>query len=1662
MGNTSFSRAKANKGENVPPKVVSNGNASNEASNGSPPGPVSSMKEASKASKNLTVNEGAKELEDLRNVFSSIASEGQLSLATVMSLQEVQAQIASGDLSSDAIEKAWVGASPKEEAGATLGFPGFLKFLSNCEQHTGTAPAPAADDAAALVLARQRLLSLMRASITVHALGGLAQFDAAEGEQLHAQMVRCRLEAGLGKREEPASAGQHPHMEHGLAKKLVSQGLKKGRSKHELTDAGILLDQHPTGRELEKNIKKDMLKHELERRPSQSEMEAAGISTTTTAMEKGVEKAFLQSKLSHDLQRRPEKEDLKVAGILPAGGELPQQAHAEHAFAAANVSRQLQQRPSLDEVADSGIYRSPNTQAGKELEMEMAKNYLKQRLFSDSRPERDELEERGILHADTPTKLHAERLLAQSQVKRGLERRGSVEALQKLGILPTGPLNRRSVERGLLMRNLKHSLAEARSLDELLKEGVYVTPMQAVRKELARELARNTLKYSLDHRPELNELEGAGIYKATTAEESKAERNRLSMKLDGLLKERPGRDEMLERGLLEADALIWSFETLCGQPRSEGVVTCPELLGWEELKPVLADGTATTSDLEAAFTKIAGTSEAVDFGGFEAVLRAVPCKGAAGNLKAFVLKTLQPAYEEALGHEGMKRRQDMMAERVAALLRIQQPLSALKDRGVYDERTPKEVAAERALLTHCLSRAVDNDLRPTKAELENKGILIEAEAGALAEQHRNARNAVEGYLARRPSMADLVDEGYFESDKLEQLFLELSHDTGVMDPAALSDWSEVKEFVSSGGASAAEVKAAVAGAGLNADGKVGFVEFLAFVNALDLTVDGCDTDVEEKEGDSPEVAEHKRLVRKRRERALQAEAEQVEQATFQEKLLMNLKSRPAKEHPETQRIAKTFLSNDAVSLEQSLIRNNLTHQLQDRPSIDELADRGIYVKGPAQAKELEFLMNQRLLARRLARRPGMQELINLGIASDRPPQAQRLEHLIAGNAVKHQLEHRPSLSDLEARGIHRGSGATAATAIELAHKLSGAEVSRSLENRPSPDDLQARGILKPEGAPLSATDVDVSQLEDSLSRGPPPSVVAQRLTPSTPEGAKQAAEEAIRLHTPEEKQRLVEAGLIKNPVAVKLEHEMAHDMLKRGLEHRTDLESLKNRGVYLDQNPQAAKLEKELIRNSIKRKLDSPMRPTKDDLKNQGVYQESGGTVRDVERALLLRTLKHNLGERSSVDALKSRGIYMEGSTDHHLHERLLRSALLAKGLSHHSPETLEELKQKGIYIDSKAELMGAERNLVLSQLNRLLQKRPSVEDITAASPSVLEPNELALVFEECIVGDIPRVTFAALKSWSSVDEYIKQGGDGAEQQLASRFDSCDLDKDGSITFSEFLHWVELCDLEGPVEMSDEDLAQAFTTLAQGQEQLGLEEINTYAPVRRWATQANLDHKALEALMGGPDVKADAPGFVAFCRQCESAAAAAETARKAELREEADGAQAEAKSSLKALLVQKLRDRPDYEELREQRIVQGGIGPAAMHLERNLVSNYLKQQLAQRPTLEALEQQGIILPEEVGQAHQEAASKVEQALEMRHDDAKWRMDHSQLEGGSREAVKKALERKLSARAPPPDAAAASESSAPAAYYAVLLRELVRVSSRFGATAQELCQIADTK
>ncbi|KAG5175507.1 hypothetical protein JKP88DRAFT_351430 [Tribonema minus] len=1606
--------------------------------------------------------------------------------------------------------------------------------------------------------------------------GGRDDASSAAGERglmRRGSLLRGELlqRAGGGRGRDDASvSAQARSLGQQLTRASLHRALKSARSRGELVAQGVLLEQTPTGRALELNIKKDMLKHGLEARPAPEDLKlnikkdmlkhgrqarpapedlkaavipkqaspqsaaaemallqarlpnsaiAAAILKQASPQFAAAEMALLQARLSHALAARPDADALSAAHVL-----LPEdaagRARMEHQIAGAQVARGLAQRPGVDELKrpnvdglkDAGVYQDGSA-AAKQLEAQMLRDALKHRLEDPQRPTAEALEGQGVrlpehqgfehLRAGVQSVAAVEALEGQGvrlpehqgfkhlrvgvQVKHGLEGRASLGDVKALGIY-------------LEPEEAQAAAAERKRAAAALQQGCWRAPASRSCRRRAlpyaaaveRERAAAALQQGLSASASIAQLQADHTLSPRAA--AAAERERAAAALQQGLSARAGVAELQAQGIYVTplDAMRAQLEhSMTCDALSHALAPGGRRPSVESLKAagIMREGGAAQVALEKAMV-----ADQVAAG-----LRSRPTPAEAAD-RGLITADGAPVLDDAeqQKHEAMKRRQDLMAAQVGEQLAKREPLENLSNKGIYMTATPQARGVERAFVTHKLAGALAH--RPDQEQLENKGVLMGLESPAqVREQHREARNALEGALATRPSYAELEEQGYLEVDQLEL------EEQGYLEVDQLEAWfNEMAEQQQNGSAAAAAptvpcsaveaceqvqamvtagttTKEAIAATLQEVDaagaGRLTFAQFLTFVDAIDVKAEG-DVGAEEdgssggSSGDGDEASKQQRLANKRA-RALAA----AQAPSLTERLVAHLRARPARDAPDIQRIAHGFRSGAADSLRAALVGQHLAHLLSRREDLDALRRRGVATEQTAAARELEYRLNQRLLDRRLRRRPSADELVRWGVMPQEGQDSVQQRAAAAGVALAQSMADRPACADLEARGILQTEAAQRGGAATEAAQRGGAAEGLDAE------ELAAR--------------------QDAL---------AHQL----------AARASVR------------------------------DLKQQGI----------YLGIYLDETAAVARqLEQQLLRAALKHKLEDPLRPSAADLEAAHILVEAGpaglskremevmvaarqrvdlrlkwwlksefvlGATHmlvaagldecELEVMVAARQVKRGLLNRPDLEDLRAQGIYLDTTATQAAHERLLKGALIARGLSKHfNREELEQLKQKGIYKEQGGSRLRAEHSIIAAQLSRLMRARPDVEalqeehphilpDIEALQkehPRILEANELALAFQDRLSSpDAQTLSFEALRDWPALREALKEADlmhpealkeadlmgsfDSCVTRLlaprsrtlarATRkcyregsfdacdapvracapqayFDVCDADADGAITFSEFLRFVELCDInpEAHIEADDDALAAAFQRLSTaaeggeggggsrvslavaceykrlsvavdgGGERVSLAAACEHKLVQRWAASAALDRKALTELFGnaaGADAASpvqDQAGFVAFCRACQTAAAEAHAYRVQRMRSAASAEGEAARDTLRQTLVKKLQARPDYRELCERHIVLGAA-PAAALLERNLIANSIKQQLLARPALDELVRQGILLPSDTAAQHADAAAQLEQRLSMRKDDALWRARPAELGAGHRHAVSEQLSGALSKRA----------------------------------------------
>ncbi len=1573
----------------------------------------------------------AHEVSELRALFKCITkSTDELEFQDLCQIGTIKAQLSAGDLSMEAMESLWLEAVLKQldseelsdtavQVGAKtpgetmwgintcLSFEGFLHLLQIAEESAAAGPEVNTglvhvldeeekpemeknDEAAALqcearsiIYARRQLIKYLRASLIVDFNG----------------IAAVRRESSSGNLKEQSDVDRGNKLYAAVLREAVEMNLEHRESKEELMRKG-LIKSSAAAAQVEIGIAQAQLARHMKNSPSRDELMQQGVLIDSTPNTCTLEKQLKKDLVKHHLERRQSREELVASGVLK-DGHLDSSA-VKKAFLASKLSHDLNHRHSREELQNQGIMMDEGVTADDIVHQHhKAGSHLDKAL--SKRPDVSELKESGIYITpveDKGTRIKHEMAKDALRGKLDPDVRPTKDELKDRGLIPGS----NHIEHLLAAHNVKHGLEHRESIEDLKAQGIYPT-MSKEAHAVERDLVSRNLREKLESRESVDNLREAGIYQ--TPMEEKMTNLEASMTKDALtssLKHRVDRSELETAGIYKASS-----------PSS------------------LAEERATIS---------------------EQLARGLGHRPSRGEAAARGLIP-EPADPDVEKHDAMARRQAIMASAVAAQLEHRDSREALKNKGIIVDHTPQEAAVQRAFISHILAYGLAH--RASIEEITNKGILLPMDADALHEAHRQARNTLEGALAARSSAETVVKEGYLESDELMELYSGLYEGKeGGLKMETLLLWQPVADVLSSGIIDCADVEAAFKEAASKEgnEEQLTFTQFLSFIELVDTRQEGRLLLLEDAESDDEEAKEHKLRLRAKRERAAKVEEANLWSRSLTERL-ESFRNRPDRSNPEVRRLSKDFHSAAALELEDRILADQLARSLRARASLTDLKARGICdstevlekSSGSVHTKELEFAFNRRLLEHRLARRCAREELQNKGVLHVEPPEQERLHRDMARNAINRALDcHSPlHLQELKDRGIYFK---TTPKGKELEQKLHTASLSRHLAQRPSAEDLELRGILTSGPPPVTGLQEESKKnISSALARkdlkGSLSLEQTIQLTPHIPLSEAAAAVgatlNALSMKSCEERDHLIEMGILKDstPQEAALETHLKSKAVEHGLQTRDSMEALKNKGIYVNTTVRARELEHQIIADMLNHKLRAKNRPSIDDLKAQGIYLGVSAEQQNMSKCLVLSNLRRRLEKRQSAEELMSRGIlYQErpAGDPHAVHERLLCSALLSRGLSHHfNPEEIDQLKQKGIYQAAfpDAAHLKAQHNLVSSQLSRLLKHRSSQLDLQEDVPHVMEMNMLATVFEEAAGGGAEPGTgwqhtasLEALRAaWSPIADFVAD----QEQDAYTYFDVCDHDGDGEITFSEFLRFVDLYGInpDDHIGVDDDLLRSLFAkacarshsspgheekedpTDADALPRLSMADACDIKIVARWIQQAELDRPSVVNFWGDEDA-VDCEAFISFCRRCEGASAHAQISRNEAARACATEEAKASKETLKQKLISKLSHRPDYDELKASHMIQDEMSAAALHLECNLIAIHLKQKLSQRPAIEHLKARGILLPKGLSEEHAYAAHAVEQSAlfdkTMNHDDAAWQASPHELDGAARSEV----------------------------------------------------------
>jgi hypothetical protein len=281
----------------------------------------------------------------------------------------------------------------------------------------------------------------------------------------------------------------------------------------------------------------------------------------------------------------------------------------------------------------------------------------------------------------------------------------------------------------------------------------------------------------------------------------------------------------------------------------------------------------------------------------------------------------------------------------------------------------------------------------------------------------------------------------------------------------------------------------------------------------------------------------------------------------------------------------------------------------------------------------------------------------------------------------------------------------------------------------------------------------------------------------------------------------------------------------------------------------------------------------------------------------------------------------------------------------------------------ANAHALELERKLITTTLKKLIQNRPSKEQLEAQG--VLEADELAVLFTQLCHDADGEVRV----SWSSLQRLLGTGNASiglSLEEVEQLFREFDADNDGKLSFAEFL---QLCDA---AEVSTEDRVKAdyertrvrFMAVSRGEGWADLETAVGYPDVRAWLAEGLVDDNDVHAAWAEASKTAsgtvDLGGFLVFLSLLEAKCAEGLRLRvhqKAEQRVE------RRLEGLKEGLLKMLRSRPGYSQLCNSGIYKDRGAAARSLLERSFVRTHMGRALSARPTSKELATMGINIQE---------------------------------------------------------------------------------------------------
>lgn len=413
-----------------------------------------------------------------------------------------------------------------------------------------------------------------------------------------------------------------------------------------------------------------------------------------------------------------------------------------------------------------------------------------------------------------------------------------------------------------------------------------------------------------------------------------------------------------------------------------------------------------------------------------------------------------------------------------------------------------------------------------------------------------------------------------------------------------------------------------------------------------------------------------------------------------------------------------------------------------------------------------------------------------------------------------------------------------------------------------------------------------------------------------------------------------------------------------------------------------------------------------------------------MQKALLGRRLSN----RPDKEQLQNLGIYKQASSTSINLERNLLGSQLNRKFSQRVQ--LEELQKLGIYKESSAQAGVLERNLIENQLNRALGRRKSRADVEAAG----------------ILKKIDSTTLEAEKQ--TITSQLNQA-------LGRRQTHADLKMAGIIP---------------------DVLALAFKDICGETECAKLEQVKGMKGLKELLKEGGVGEEQLETIFN--EVDTDSDGEISFSQfllltERVEVAGQKKNVGNASTRGAGSKAGADSKASgggdLGSILSRKIKARPSMMELMSSGVMKQEKSPAAAMLERNLIVNKLKGNLARRMSRDELSQSGIY--QDMTSHQKEMETKMHSALLGRalarrssRADLKAQGILSDKKSGQaaaleRALLKNALKNQLQSRPSIADLQKEGILREQTDEYVIVLDEVLAVAIEFQCTSAELLEVS---